>query len=194
MMNAKINLNTDDEYSNNHANYSLNRNQLISISYQLIADLSFNKLYKIPTTDPKEQKSTLVIENLVHQMLNISEMLMESANDFENAFFTPVEILNISSFINVICQIIFSSKTQTQSYYQKLQKVYQHVASSLRRGLGNIKLFSVAKALHEDIQNECRLYKLEIQENLESISEKNSEFSPKNFFNPRLQRNQSYGF
>lgn len=194
MMNAKINLNTDNDYTDNHANHSLNRNQLISISYQLIADLSFNKLYKSPTTDPNEQKSTLVIENLVHQMLNISEMLMESANDFENAFFTPVEILSISNFVNIICQIIFSAKTQSQSYYQKLQKVYQHIASSLRKGLGNIKLFSVAKALYEDIQNECSLYKLEIIENLESVSEKSLEFSPRNFFSPRLQRSQGYGF
>ena len=191
MMNAKINLNNTDDVS---INSSLNRNQLIAISYQLIADLSFNKLYKVSTTDPNEQKATLVIENLVHQMLNIGELLMESANSTTDAFFSPTEILNISSFVNVICQIIFSPKNQNQTYYQKLQKVYQHIASSLRKGMGNIKLFSVGKALFEDIQNECKLYKLQIQENLESHLEIKSEFSPKNFFSPKMQNSQSYGF
>ena len=191
MMNAKINLNNTDDVSMNN---SLNRNQLIAISYQLIADLSFNKLYKVSTTDPNEQKATLVIENLVHQMLNIGELLMESANNPTDAFFSPTEILNISSFVNVICQIIFSPKNQNQTYYQKLQKVYQHIASSLRKGMGNIKLFSVGKALFEDIQNECKLYKLQIQENLESHLEVKSEFSPKNFFSPKMQNSQSYGF
>ncbi len=191
MMNAKINLNNTDDVSINN---SLNRNQLIAISYQLIADLSFNKLYKVSTTDPNEQKATLVIENLVHQMLNIGELLMESANSPTDAFFSPTEILNISSFVNVICQIIFSPKNQNQTYYQKLQKVYQHIASSLRKGMGNIKLFSVGKALFEDIQNECKLYKLQIQENLESHLEVKSEFSPKNFFSPKMQNSQSYGF
>lgn len=191
MMNAKINLNNTDDVSINN---SLNRNQLIAISYQLIADLSFNKLYKVSTTDPNEQKATLVIENLVHQMLNIGELLMESANSPADAFFSPTEILNISSFVNVICQIIFSPKNQNQTYYQKLQKVYQHIASSLRKGMGNIKLFSVGKALFEDIQNECKLYKLQIQENLESRLEVKSEFSPKNFFSPKMQNSQSYGF
>lgn len=193
MMNAKINLNnTDTDYNND--NSGLSRDQLIYMAYNIIADLSFNKLHKAPTTDPNEQKATLVIENLVHQMLNIGELLMESANSPTDAFFSPTEILNISSFVNVICQIIFSPKNQNQTYYQKLQKVYQHIASSLRKGMGNIKLFSVGKALFEDIQNECKLYKLQIQENLESHLEIKSEFSPKNFFSSKMQNSQSYGF